>query len=113
MQIVVAKRSFSLERYTLLFSSASTHLTSQMLVNKITTMMTRTIKERGVRVANALNAFCPGNLQSPKMLNSLDMTSLVPLVPLVEWEHYIALPAQRPPPSTTAGRVEWWKGSLS
>ena len=32
----------------------------------------------------------------------------LPILPEAEWEVYITTPAQRPAPSTTAGRVQWW-----
>lgn len=40
------------------------------------------------------------------------MTEAIPLVDAAEWERYITLPRQVPAPTTTAGRVEWWKGRV-
>ena len=43
------------------------------------------------------------------MVPAIRMKEMIPLIDEEEWERYLALPAQQPPPKTTMGRIEWWK----
>lgn len=83
------------------------------MIEKINNLFTKTIKAPGIQGAQALVAMCPGSLQTDKMMKTAVIKRLVPLVDEQEWEKYITLPRQLPPPSTTAGRVHWWKQRLA
>ena len=63
--------------------------------------------------AKALVSFDPAHLQTAKVLPTAAMKKAIPLVDEAEWERYIVLPPQQPPPKSTAGRVQWWKQRLS
>ena len=75
-------------------------------------VLTKTVKGKAIKAAQCLASMCPSLLQGKSMVGTVDMCSTFPLVPAEEWEKYIILPAQQPPPTTTAGRVEWWKNRL-
>lgn len=65
----------------------------QALVTKVNSLLTKTIKSRGIKGANALVSLCPSTLQTKKMVKTDDMVAIMPLVNASEWERYIALPA--------------------
>lgn len=84
----------------------------QAMVDKTNNIITKTIKGAGVLAAQAMVAMCPTSLQTEKMLKATEMKRIVPLIDEKEWDKYIVLPAQKPPPSSTAGCVEWWKSGF-
>ena len=48
-----------------------------------------------------------------KMVSTTTIKAVIPLVNETEWEKYITLPPQVPAPTSTSGRIEWWKNRLS
>lgn len=84
---------------------------AQAMVEKTNNLTTKTIKGDGVRTVQAIASLCPGTLQTEKMVTTTEIKKVLPLINAAEWEKYITLPPQKPPPSTTNGRIEWWKPS--
>ena len=82
-------------------------------MNKADKLIVKTIQPRAIKVAQALAAFCPSKLQTNHMVSTNAMQEAVPLVNREEWEHYITLPTQQPAPSSTSGRIDWWKSRLA
>ena len=79
------------------------------MVTKINTMTVKTIKGPAIQTAGALASMSPEYLQTNKMVATDLITKLIPLVSATEWEKYLTLPPQCPPPSTTVGKVQGWK----
>ena len=57
----------------------------------------------------AKNRVGASKLQSTSMMKTADVISVMPLVSPDEWEQYIAHMPPLPSPTTTLGRVAWWK----
>ena len=79
------------------------------LSDKTVKLLSRTIKVPAIEAAKCIVAMCPSSLQTPKMCCSEVVKKFIPLVDATEWDRYTALPAQQPPPTTTAARVHWWR----
>lgn len=79
------------------------------LVHKVDALFTKTVKAQAVKCASCLLGFSPASLQTTRMPTTENVRAAMPSVSAEEWEKYITLPAQVPPPSTTLGCVEWWK----
>ena len=100
--------------YCIFFSVQSFRLCShlQAMLLKANKILSTTVKADVIKLAQAMVSFCPANLQTSKVLSTMEMVAAIPLVNALEWEQYLTLPAQRPPPSSTAGRIAWWKARL-
>ena len=83
------------------------------MVSKIDTILVKTVQGRSIDAAKAMVAFCPSSLQTAKMMPTAAVRAAIPLINAQEWERYITMPTQQPPPSTTAGPVHWWKSRLA
>lgn len=59
------------------------------MVHKIDNILSKTVKTKAIKTAQALAAFCPSNLQTNKMLTSTCMHESIPLVKASEWDRYI------------------------
>lgn len=58
---------------------------------KINQLLVKTIKGPAIKVAQAMVAFCPSTLQTPKMVSTAAMKAAIPLINEHEWEHISAL----------------------
>lgn len=83
------------------------------MIEKINGLMTKTIKAQAIRAAQAMAAFCPSMLQTTDMLDTKVMKEAIPMVDTSEWEKYITMPKQEPAPTTTEGRIQWWKQRIA
>lgn len=84
----------------------------QALVEKTDNLLGKTIKGSAIEASQCIVAMCPSSLQTSKMRGCEMVKRCIPLVDSAEWERYIVLPAQQPAPTTTEGRVQWWKVRL-
>jgi hypothetical protein len=78
-------------------------------ITKLNSILTKTVRGPSIKAAQGFLAMCPSSLQTSKMLGTAAIKAAIPLVDGMEWEQYVTLPAQTPPPSTTAGRIAWWR----
>ena len=79
------------------------------LVRKVDAILSKTVKAHAIKAAGCLLSLSPASLQTHNMVSADAMKAIIPSLNVAEWEKYITLPPQVPPPSTTLGCVEWWK----
>ena len=79
------------------------------MLEKIDQLLVKTVKATAIKAATAMVAFCPSTSYTGKMVSTTAIKAAVPLVNEREWERSATFPTQQPAPSTTAGRVRWWK----
>lgn len=81
-------------------ASAMFQLCGQTLSEKVDSILTKTVKANAIKAASCILSMCPSTLQTPNMVATDVIKSVVPLIDPLEWERYITLPAQTPPPTT-------------
>ena len=80
-------------------ASAMFQLCGQTLSEKVDSILTKTVKANAIKAASCILSMCPSTLQTPNMVATDVIKSVVPLIDPLEWERYITLPAQTPPPT--------------
>ena len=83
------------------------------LVKKVDNLLQKTVKAKSIKVAQSIASLCPSVLQSVQMVPTATIKEAIPLVDIPEWEKYMTLPPQQPAPTTTSGRVEWWRSRVT
>lgn len=68
------------------------------MIVKIDGLICKTIKATAIKTAQAMVALCPSSLQTSKMVPSKRMKEVIPLIDEEEWDRYLTMPAQQPPP---------------
>ena len=83
----------------------------QALVEKVDSILTKTVKPSAIKAAGCLVSMCASALQSDKMVPSATVKETIPILKphIAEWEKYITLPAQVPASTTISFLLEFWQ----